>query len=96
MYRFAVCNVTWILFFLGENLISNGHYAEHEIQARLDGLDSLWKQLQDSSLLKKERLHDAYQVQYRPFNIELILFVSTLLSTMLNHNYLNSWEYPNA
>ncbi|KAK4313156.1 hypothetical protein Pmani_015473 [Petrolisthes manimaculis] len=45
----------------GENLISNGHYAEQEIQARLDGLESLWKQLQDSSLMKKERLHDAYQ-----------------------------------
>ncbi|XP_063863704.1 spectrin beta chain, non-erythrocytic 2-like isoform X24 [Scylla paramamosain] len=45
----------------GEGLISNGHYAEQEIQARLDGLDTLWKQLQDSSLLKKERLHEAYQ-----------------------------------
>ncbi|XP_050686605.1 spectrin alpha chain-like [Eriocheir sinensis] len=45
----------------GESLITNGHYAEQEIQARLDGLDTLWKQLQDSSLLKKERLHEAYQ-----------------------------------
>lgn len=46
----------------GESLITNGHYAEQEIQARLDGLDTLWKQLQDSSLLKKERLQEAYQV----------------------------------
>ncbi|XP_042865885.1 spectrin beta chain, non-erythrocytic 5-like isoform X7 [Penaeus japonicus] len=45
----------------GEGLISNGHYAEQEIQARLDGLDSLWKQLQDSSQLKKDRLNEAYQ-----------------------------------
>lgn len=89
LYKYAVCNIIYIyFFFLGENLISNGHYAEHEIQARLDGLDSLWKQLQDSSLLKKERLHDAYQVQYHPFNIQLIVFVSAILS--------NSGEYPNA
>ena len=47
----------------GEGLITNGHYAEQEIQARLDGLDTLWKQLQDSSLLKKERLQEAYQVR---------------------------------
>lgn len=45
----------------GEGLISGGHYAEQEIQARLDGLDSLWKQLQDSSQLKKDRLNEAYQ-----------------------------------
>ncbi|XP_066955513.1 spectrin beta chain, non-erythrocytic 5 isoform X7 [Macrobrachium rosenbergii] len=45
----------------GEALITDGHYAEQEIQARLDGLDSLWKQLQDSSQLKKERLNEAYQ-----------------------------------
>ncbi|KAK7068041.1 Spectrin beta chain, non-erythrocytic 5, partial [Halocaridina rubra] len=45
----------------GELLISEGHYAEQEIQARLDGLESLWKQLQDSSQLKKDRLNEAYQ-----------------------------------
>ncbi|XP_071547281.1 spectrin beta chain, non-erythrocytic 5 isoform X4 [Panulirus ornatus] len=45
----------------GEELITRGHYAEQEIQARLDGLDSLWKQLQDSSQLKKDRLNEAYQ-----------------------------------
>ncbi|XP_076029013.1 spectrin beta chain, non-erythrocytic 5 kst isoform X3 [Oratosquilla oratoria] len=45
----------------GEGLITEGHYADQEIQARLDGLDSLWKQLQDSSQLKKDRLNEAYQ-----------------------------------
>ena len=51
-----------MVLFTGEGLIVDGHYAEQEIQARLDGLESLWKQLQDSSQLKKERLNDAYQV----------------------------------
>ncbi|XP_069954045.1 spectrin beta chain isoform X10 [Cherax quadricarinatus] len=45
----------------GEGLITSGHYAEQEIQARLDGLEALWKQLQDSSQLKKDRLNEAYQ-----------------------------------
>ena len=38
-----------------------GHYAGMEIQARLDALEALWRQLQDETSLKKRRLHEAYQ-----------------------------------
>ncbi|XP_063234159.1 spectrin alpha chain, non-erythrocytic 1 isoform X2 [Bacillus rossius redtenbacheri] len=45
----------------GEKLIGAGHFAGMEIQARLDELEAAWRQLQDASQLKKERLNDAYQ-----------------------------------
>lgn len=46
----------------GEALIGAGHFASMEIQARLDELEAAWRELQDSSQLKRERLSDAYQV----------------------------------
>ena len=48
----------------GEALIAAGHYAEQDIESSLDGLESCWKQLQDFSQLKKDRLNEAYQVNY--------------------------------
>lgn len=45
----------------GEALISAGHFAGAEIQARLDELEAEWRALQEASLLKRERLNDAYQ-----------------------------------
>ena len=45
----------------GADLLANKHYAVQEIQARLDSLEHLWQQLLDSSALKRERLHQAYQ-----------------------------------
>ena len=45
----------------GEGLIGAGHFASMEIRVRLDELEALWRQLQDSSQLKRERLSDAYQ-----------------------------------
>lgn len=48
----------------GESLISAGHFAGAEIQARLDELEAEWRALQEASLLKRERLNDAYQVMY--------------------------------
>nr|XP_018898887.1 PREDICTED: spectrin beta chain, non-erythrocytic 1 isoform X2 [Bemisia tabaci] len=45
----------------GESLIAAGHFAGMEIQARLDELEAEWRQLQEASALKRERLNDAYQ-----------------------------------
>ncbi|XP_043236847.1 spectrin beta chain, non-erythrocytic 2-like isoform X8 [Amphibalanus amphitrite] len=45
----------------GEALMTAGHYAGMEIQARLDALEALWRQLQDETSLKKRRLQEAYQ-----------------------------------
>ncbi|XP_054271663.1 spectrin alpha chain, non-erythrocytic 1 isoform X2 [Macrosteles quadrilineatus] len=45
----------------GEALIGAGHFAGLEIQARLDDLEAEWRALQEASLLKRERLNDAYQ-----------------------------------
>nr|CAD7395713.1 unnamed protein product [Timema poppensis] len=45
----------------GEKLIGAGHFAGMEIQTRLDELDAAWRQLQDRSQLKRDRLNDAYQ-----------------------------------
>jgi len=47
----------------GEQLLSTEkeHFASEEISNRLDDLRSLWRQLQDSSSLKRDRLHEAYQ-----------------------------------
>ena len=45
----------------GSDMLQKNHYAGQEIQARLDALESLWQELQDSSALKRERLHQAYQ-----------------------------------
>nr|CAD7256488.1 unnamed protein product [Timema shepardi] len=45
----------------GEKLIGAGHFAGMEIQTRLDELDAAWRQLQDTSQLKRDRLNDAYQ-----------------------------------
>jgi spectrin beta len=47
----------------GEALIGAGHFASMEIQAQLNELEAAWCALQDSSLLKRDRLRDAYQVQ---------------------------------
>lgn len=46
----------------GEALIGGGHFAGLEIQARLDDLEAEWRSLQEASLVKRERLNDAYQV----------------------------------
>ena len=46
----------------GEALIGAGHFASIEIQTRLDELESAWRELQESSHLKRDRLNDAYQV----------------------------------
>lgn len=46
----------------GEALIGGGHFAGQEIQARLDDLEAEWRSLQEASLVKRERLNDAYQV----------------------------------
>ena len=46
----------------GEALIGAGHFASMEIQARLDELETAWRELQESSHLKCGRLNDAYQV----------------------------------
>jgi len=46
----------------GEALIGAGHFASMEIQAMLDELESAWRELQESSHLKRDRLNDAYQV----------------------------------
>lgn len=46
----------------GEALIGGGHFAGSEIQARLDDLEAEWRSLQEASLVKRERLNDAYQV----------------------------------
>lgn len=46
----------------GEALINGGHFAAAEIQTRLNELEAEWRQLQESSALKRERLNDAYQV----------------------------------
>ncbi|XP_037069817.1 spectrin beta chain, non-erythrocytic 1-like [Pollicipes pollicipes] len=53
----------------GEALMTAGHYAGMEIQARLDALEALWRQLQDETTLKKKRLQEAYQA---------LLFLRTL------------------
>ncbi|XP_049846907.1 spectrin beta chain, non-erythrocytic 1 isoform X2 [Schistocerca gregaria] len=45
----------------GETLIGAGHFASMEIRTRLDELDTAWRQLQEKSHLKRERLNDAYQ-----------------------------------
>lgn len=47
----------------GEQLLSTEreHFAAEEISNRLDELRNLWKQLQDASNLKRDRLHEAYQ-----------------------------------
>ncbi|XP_052120778.1 spectrin beta chain, non-erythrocytic 1 isoform X4 [Frankliniella occidentalis] len=45
----------------GEGLIGAGHFASMEIRMRLDELETEWRRLQDASLLKRERLNDAYQ-----------------------------------
>ncbi|XP_034253991.1 spectrin beta chain, non-erythrocytic 1 isoform X5 [Thrips palmi] len=45
----------------GEGLIGAGHFASMEIRNRLDELDAEWRRLQDASILKRERLSDAYQ-----------------------------------
>jgi spectrin beta len=46
----------------GEVLIGAGHFASMEIQARLDELEAAWRELCNSSHLKRGRLNDAYQV----------------------------------
>ena len=46
----------------GEALIGAGHFASMEIQAQLDELEAVWRELQESSHLKRDRLNDAYQV----------------------------------
>lgn len=46
----------------GEQLMAAGHFASMEIQAQLDALESLWRQLLDATQLRRDRLQDAYQV----------------------------------
>ncbi len=45
----------------GEQLMAAGHFASMEIQAQLDALESLWRQLLDATQLRRDRLQDAYQ-----------------------------------
>lgn len=62
----------------GESLIAAGHFAGMEIQARLDELEAEWRQLQEASALKRERLNDAYQVKkfYSYFIMAVIMSIS--------------------
>ena len=43
----------------GEELCSKGHFASQEIAGQLEDLASEWTHLQDTSKLKRERLHEA-------------------------------------
>ena len=43
-------------------LIGAGHFASVKIQAWLDELETAWRELQESSHLKRDHLNDAYQV----------------------------------
>lgn len=56
-------NSSRIIFILndGQNLINGHHFASKEIATRLEELESDWRQLQNISQLKRERLNDAYQ-----------------------------------
>ncbi|UYV61076.1 SPTBN5 [Cordylochernes scorpioides] len=45
----------------GEQLLNTGNYASDVIQARLEQLATQWQECQDKTLMKKERLHGAYQ-----------------------------------
>ncbi|XP_050313156.1 spectrin beta chain, non-erythrocytic 1 isoform X2 [Anthonomus grandis grandis] len=45
----------------GKELISAKHYASKEIGQRLDELENDWKHLLELSLLKRDRLNEAYQ-----------------------------------
>lgn len=48
----------------GETLIREGHFANEDIQRRLDEIEMEWRQLQETSATKRERLNEAYQVIY--------------------------------
>ena len=43
----------------GDELCSRGHFASQEIAGQLEDLASEWTHLQDTSKLKRERLHEA-------------------------------------
>lgn len=45
----------------GQDLINSDHFAKDDIQMRLNELQHDWKQLQELSELKRERLNEAYQ-----------------------------------
>nr|XP_022910961.1 spectrin beta chain, non-erythrocytic 5 isoform X3 [Onthophagus taurus] len=60
----------------GQFLIHNHHFASKEIEARLEELVHDWKQLQELSGLKRDRLNDAYQALM--FNRNLDEFESWL------------------
>lgn len=45
----------------GQELINNDHFAKEDIEIRLSELQNDWKQLQELSELKRERLNEAYQ-----------------------------------
>lgn len=45
----------------GQELIDNDHFAKSDIEIRLSELQNDWKQLQELSELKRERLNEAYQ-----------------------------------
>lgn len=45
----------------GDNLVSADHYAQKQIQSRLEAIRALWAQLGEQAQLKKERLQDSYQ-----------------------------------
>ncbi|KAK4883333.1 hypothetical protein RN001_006652 [Aquatica leii] len=45
----------------GQRLIASKHFAVDEIKARLEDLENDWKQLNELSQFKRERLGDAYQ-----------------------------------
>ncbi|GAB6026067.1 hypothetical protein CHUAL_012270 [Chamberlinius hualienensis] len=47
----------------GETLIGAGHFAAMEMQAKLDELETSWRELLDSTQLKHDRLNDAYKAQ---------------------------------
>ena len=64
----------------GEALIGAGHFASMEIQTRLDELEAAWRELQDSSQLKRERLNDAYQVCYSCYSGSIIVFIFQVIS----------------
>lgn len=81
-----------MLIFSGNDLIENGHYAQKEIHQEVKRLQDIWKQLQDTSSLKRDRLNEAYQVNVSKFlmvdilNAEIKFALKTMHSmTWIQH-----------
>lgn len=57
----ANANRIQVIIAKGQELIDEEHFASDDIEIRLNELQSDWKQLQELSELKRERLNEAYQ-----------------------------------